>query len=394
MPSALAAARPHKRHGSSRAARLEKKLDELVSVLRSQGTAQSDAPDEILDNFSEYSEDEVLSGTSAAASGAALLTPAASDSLGGSSTVLSAVSTSAVNVSTTDEPSLTEAEESLKRFREETLRRAVLGAFAVTSMISYVFKRAEGLPWSPYLNEHLTHLYQESTVIQDKVLVSQVRMQLIVDQIRQAPWQSTGSDPAPSYLSALRAQLHEITKKETMNVVIGSNTMISELLHFTGLLIYESAISKPHLPWNEPDYERFEIYQGCLNSIRAWLDTFFSTPINLYRIYRITTLEDPVWDRDAVRKAVDLIPTCDKIIGIFEYLKTAPALISSGCGDDEAYTWGTEVLQKMRRTWQADISKLDAASRTSQNMTVVDGTQAMNFWGDPWWLDGMSTSWD
>lgn len=167
--------------------------------------------------------------------------------------------------------------------------------------------------------------------------------------------------------------------------------MILELYHFTELLINESEISKPVTTWNEPDLRRFEIYQRCLVSIKAYLDTFFSTPIALLGnmsfacyprlvtvmkgLHTITTLQDPSWDRAAVRTTVDLIPTCDKIIGLLEYLKAASALISLDGGKDESYNWGLGVFRKLRDVWQYDLENMDTTNTTNHETDMFDGVR-------------------
>jgi hypothetical protein len=95
----------------------------------------------------------------------------------------------------------------------------------------------------------------------------------------------------------------------------------------------------------------FETYHSALVCIKGWLETYLSTPVVLYRsmtlatnhqlvyvlayLHKLTTLQDPAWDRTMVRKTVDLMTTCDVIVGIFERLKAAPAMISRDFGEDD-----------------------------------------------------------
>ncbi|KAI0847512.1 hypothetical protein F5Y00DRAFT_271068 [Daldinia vernicosa] len=293
----------------------------------------------------------------------------------------------------------------LKR-RPHEEQRAVLGAFVVTSMISNIFKHAPGLRWSPYLDVYLSNLAQSSKASLDESLTAMVKMQLIANQIYDDSLYANGRRPPPLYLSALRSQLHEITKQENLSAEVRNDHMILELYHFTELLINESEISKPTTPWNEPDLRRFEIYQRCLVSIKAYLDTFFSTPIPLLGnmsfasyprlvtvmkgLHTLTILQDPSWDRVAVRRTVDLIPTCDKIIGLFEYLKAASTLVSLDGGDDESYNWGLGVFRKLREVWQYDLENADAANISNQENNMFDGVRG----GGPTTpIDNASDSW-
>ncbi|KAI1647891.1 uncharacterized protein F4817DRAFT_336245 [Daldinia loculata] len=279
----------------------------------------------------------------------------------------------------------------LLKGRPHEEQRAVLGAFAVTSMISNIFKHAPGLRWSPYLDIYLSNLAHSSKVPQDESLTAMVKMQLIANQIYDDSLYANGGRPPVLYLSALRSQLHEITRQGSLSAEVRNDHMILELYHFTELLINESEISKPVTTWNEPDLRRFEIYQRCLVSIKAYLDTFFSTPIALLGnmsfacyprlvtvmkgLHTITTLQDPSWDRAAVRTTVDLIPTCDKIIGLLEYLKAASALISLDGGKDESYNWGLGVFRKLRDVWQYDLENMDTTNTTNHETDMFDGVR-------------------
>jgi hypothetical protein len=182
--------------------------------------------------------------------------------------------------------------------------------------------------------------------------------------------------------------------------------MILEFSHYTELLIYESAMSKPATPWSDPSLQRFEIYQGCLTSIKAWLDVFFSTPFSVFHsrplttyhqtvrvlgcLHKITTLEDPAWDGAAVRKVVDLIPTVDKVIGNFEQLAVVSALLSPDGGEDEAYSQGVAIFRHLKMRWQSDLENMDVAMYASQQATAIDNNMvmSMNVTDGCSWLSG------
>ncbi|KAI1660916.1 hypothetical protein F4813DRAFT_400089 [Daldinia decipiens] len=279
----------------------------------------------------------------------------------------------------------------LLKGRTHEEQRAVLGAFVVTSMISNIFKHAPGLRWSPYLDVYLSNLAHSSKASLDESLTAMVKMQLIANQIYDDSLYANGGRPPALYLSALRSQLHEITRQESLGAEVRNDHMILELYHFTELLINETEISKPATPWNGPDLRRFEIYQRCLVSIKAYLDAFFSTPIVLLGnmsfasyprlvtvmkgLHTITTLQDPSWDRAAVRRTVDLIPTCDKIIGLFEYLKAASALVSLDGGEDESYNWVLGVFRKLREVWRHDLESIDTVSISNHEANMFDGVR-------------------
>ncbi|KAI1481902.1 hypothetical protein F4774DRAFT_372486 [Daldinia eschscholtzii] len=295
----------------------------------------------------------------------------------------------------------------LLKSRPHEEQRAVLGAFLVTSMISNVFKHAPGLRWSPYLDVYLSNLANSSELPQDESLTAMVKMQLIANQIYDESLYSNSGRFPTLYLSALRSQLRETIREGNLSAETKSRPTTMELFYFTELLINESEISQPAIPRNEPDLRRFEVYQRCLASIKAYFDTFFSIPIALLgnmsftsyprlvtalkSLHTITTLQDPCWDRATVRKSIDLIPTCDKIIGLFEYLKAASALLSLDGGEDESYNWGLGVFRKLRAAWQHDLESVDVENTANHESNISDGAQdagltvPFNIISD-WWL--------
>ncbi|PSR81483.1 hypothetical protein BD289DRAFT_439011 [Coniella lustricola] len=288
-------------------------------------------------------------------------------------------------------------------------RRLAVAVFLLTSVISRTTKRADGLRWSPYLNECLSYLAeaQAGTVKQDALLVSQVKMELIVQQIHHAPWPENGNDPPVSYLSALASQVDNAVASTK------DHPMVLLLYHYTNLIIHGSVLNRPPtapIPWSEPDLDRFEGYNRCLGSISAWVDSFLAIPIDLHRrglpfgsnmqllhvlstLHSITTVEDPVWDRRAARGVIDLVPTCDRIIGLFEKLKAAPAIVSPDFGEEDAYVKGITILTDLKMAWQVEMARIDALDRrygdidAGQEVNMTDNAMAfsqMALFLDPW----------
>lgn len=80
--------------------------------------------------------------------------------------------------------------------------------------LAFIFKGADGLHWSSHLEQYLARISQHSTLSQDKILIAQVKVQLIINQIHNAPWQATFFAPPTLYLSALHSQLNDIMANE------------------------------------------------------------------------------------------------------------------------------------------------------------------------------------
>lgn len=109
------------------------------------------------------------------------------------------------------------------------------------------------------------------------------------------------------------------------------------------------------------------------------MNTFLSLPVELQRslplgvnaqllhvllcLHKISTVEDPVWDRRAARCVVDLVPTCDNIMALCEKLRVAPAMMSPDYGEDDAYAKDVTIMTNLRTAWQAEMSRIDAVDR-------------------------------
>ena len=190
------------------------------------------------------------------------------------------------------------------------------------------------------------------------------------------------------------------------------------LYHFTTLMIHESAIMRPRVR-NEPDIRRYEVYQRCLNSIKAWLDMFFSVPPELYTrlpcsiycqlfyvmgcLHKITTTKDAAWNPAVARESVDLIPTLDRIIHTFEQLNNNNNNNNASTArpqEDEALTMGAKKFNALKIAWQVDVasSKDAGAGAFPTDTGIVDGPQGfyptlpMDYYGFhmlPGMLDGV-----
>ena len=87
-------------------------------------------------------------------------------------------------------------------------RRAVLGCFLITSIISSFLQKIDALRWTPHLDECLEILDEQQECLTDEILVQQVRMQLIIERVGAVSENS--KTPMSFYLQPLRSQLEEV----------------------------------------------------------------------------------------------------------------------------------------------------------------------------------------
>src|SRR5271170_1606627 len=86
--------------------------------------------------------------------------------------------------------------------------------------ISSNFQKIDALRWTPHMDECLQMLAEKQECPTDEILVQQVRLQLIVEKVVQAPWHDGEIEnaervraPPAFYLKALQSQLQEVRRK-------------------------------------------------------------------------------------------------------------------------------------------------------------------------------------
>lgn len=290
---------------------------------------------------------------------------------------------------------------------------------------AHILKGPDGLRWSSHLDKYATHLAQNSNLDQDKGLIALVRMQIIINQMQNPSFSSgAGLDTCEVYLGALRSQLQSIMANEHLVSSAVWNhrksplrrqplpccicplnhkpflASILEHFHFTELLILESSITQQQQPQQRvplgdtAHLKRFEVYQGQLNSIRSWLNTFHTTDFRLYGdmaffsyselvrvmvcLHKLTTLDNPPWYSPAVRKSLDLIPALDKLVATFEQLRAAAMAVSSpgSAGVGEAFGWAISVFQSMKATWKDEVAALDHLGGDGGSADLLGGDES------------------
>lgn len=195
--------------------------------------------------------------------------------------------------------------------------------------------------------------------------------------------------------------------------------MILQQFYYTEYLIYECTMNKSGSLPADPAFRRYEVYQSCLNSIKGWLDTFFSAPVaisigtplihhpqfsHLMRgLHMLSTLDDPAWDRNAMQKTLDLGLTCDRLIEVWKSL--APVSPNSSESreeeeeEDDVFSFGIMLFENLKAKWQSEIANIGRTSTPGRDVGFSDGMQnetltfPTNFFGNTWLDEIWNTTW-
>ncbi|KAK1993065.1 hypothetical protein LX36DRAFT_268945 [Colletotrichum falcatum] len=273
-------------------------------------------------------------------------------------------------------------------------RRVVVACYLVTSSIASFLGKMDPLRWTPYMDECLQMLDDKPESPLDRSLAALVKMQLLKDEAGKLSSRidvssREGADgprtPPAMYVKMLQAQLQRIIQDLPADLR-SMDTIISQL-HTTELSIQEVALSA-HMgaPAHLPDVARLDILYACLHAVKAWFDHFFTLdPASYFHmaflafaqlthcvvaLYRLSVLEDPVWDRAGVRSTVDLIATLDEIARRFT-LVCGDAGLRDDTGEGTSFDKAVKTIRGLKNTWEVALAPF--ARTTAAGPTAAAG---------------------
>lgn len=172
-----------------------------------------------------------------------------------------------------------------------------------------------------------------------------------------------------------------------------------------------------------PHIQRIESMFSCLKAIRGWYDIFFSVPhidfpgipFTFYMqlssiqiaLYRLTTSEDPSWDKDLVRNTADLLSLLNQVNDKFLAVGQAYEM---RCDDPEGtvFAKGAKIVKNIRNSWEPVLSRHLGGIPTpnsqamsnqtdevppnsdypvSEHLNINDPPMSMDFGDTVWWTD-------
>jgi hypothetical protein len=145
---------------------------------------------------------------------------------------------------------------------------------------------------------------------------------------------------------------------------------------------------------NIPVNQRIESMYACLKAIRAWYDVFFSIPVEevagvpfaVYiqlsqiqiALYRLTTSEDPAWDKEVVRNTADLVVLLDQVIDFFTRIDSVYKMKVSA-GEETVFLMGAKIMRNIRNSWVPVLSRhLSSVPLSATNQEAVQSMPAPN----------------
>ncbi|CEO58808.1 hypothetical protein PMG11_03510 [Penicillium brasilianum] len=208
----------------------------------------------------------------------------------------------------------------LPRSLEE--KRAVLGCYVLSSIVSVYFGHIDSMQWTPYMDDCIDALMQSKESPYDETFVYQVRLQRIVGEVESV--RETTKAPPDFYLKFLQQKVDEV--KASMPPRLQQDRILSASVFYTELSIFGLVLSRK----SPPGFQRLEYLYSCLETVKSATENFLTIPISDYPgisfpvftqlvryiivLYKLSTLNDPAWDLNLVRGSIDVIQVIDQVI--------------------------------------------------------------------------------
>ncbi|KAH7002074.1 hypothetical protein EDB80DRAFT_867093 [Ilyonectria destructans] len=300
------------------------------------------------------------------------------------------------------------------RLRTMEERRAVLALWFLTSVMTSFIGKMDTLRWTPHMEDCLKALERDREHPSDEVFVAFVKYQLVAEEAQKLLVRDVmgESSQTPTYIfkKGMLANLQDINDTLTPNLL--SNMVLQS--HMIGAEV--QVLSVGLFMQSIPARQRIESMYSCLKAVRAWYDNFLSMPLNevpgspfsVYvqlsqvqvALYRLTTSEDPAWDKDLVRNTADLLLLLDQTIDMFVRLDGVYHLKAAE-GEETIYVKGAKIMRNIRTSWEPAISRHLGGIPTPnsqgmanpQPMDVGDTTPATFNLPDPSAVDFSDLTW-
>ncbi|KAJ5538119.1 hypothetical protein N7494_007598 [Penicillium frequentans] len=275
-------------------------------------------------------------------------------------------------------------------------RRAVLGCFVMSSIVSSYFAQIDEMQWTPYMTECLDVLSLSPESPYDEMFTHQVRLQRVAGEVESA--KLTMASPPPFYLSVLQMKVNDIKTK--ISPCLQQEVPLLASVYYTELSMFGLALSKHNT--SGIGFHRTDRLYECLNTVKLAFENFFQIPLVEYSgisfpfftqlarylivLSRLSTLNDPNWDASLARSTVDVLHVIDQLLSNIQQAKSADGEECTGGPLDKSTGIFTSV-----RAWCAGklaedgVAGVQGASTSFEPDMNSDTQVEALFLEDAWW---------
>ena len=172
-------------------------------------------------------------------------------------------------------------------------------------------------------------------------------------------------------------------------------------IYSTEFKVHEGALSKASFDISDRGNQRLDSLYTCLHATKNWFDIFlslspasyvgFTMPIFtqmafcILALFRLSTFDDPVWDRGLVRETADLSLILGQIVEKNSQVKAMAKLDPDTSEDKDLFSGNARTIKAIKTWWDAKV----AAELNDNNMGLNEtlGEMNMEFFDDVWLRD-------
>ena len=177
-------------------------------------------------------------------------------------------------------------------------------------------------------------------------------------------------------------------------------------LYSTELTVNEIALSQVPVITNDSDFKQLKRLYGCVESTKSWFEVFFSIPPSehiwfpfsifsqfvhcLFTLYRLSTLNDPAWDKDGVGETANLL------LNNLEQAATTAGLDNHDKIEADVLSRTAQKFRSIRPEWEAKLGSDNLmvptlATPQSGGETLLPEDFSVDFADNDWMMDFLLT---
>ncbi|KFA62819.1 hypothetical protein S40285_03813 [Stachybotrys chlorohalonatus IBT 40285] len=263
-------------------------------------------------------------------------------------------------------------------------RRAVIALWYLTSIHASILGKMDSLRWTSHMQDCLEILEREKDHELDDVLVSFVKVQRVGDEayklLERDVIEDASQAPAYVFKKSLLNRLDDV--RRNLSPGLASHAALQAHLLSTEILIHLPSTLKADVP----NTQKIESMYASLAAMRSWYDIFFSIPatemmalpfsfyVDLFKVnvslYRLTTSEEPGWDRKILQGTADLLVVLDQSI---EKFQQAIPICNIQADDEEEplFARASRILRSVRNNWEPLVAQSLGGLPTPNSQAVA-----------------------
>ncbi|KAI1327773.1 hypothetical protein F5Y16DRAFT_370892 [Xylariaceae sp. FL0255] len=285
-------------------------------------------------------------------------------------------------------------------------KRTFVAVFHVSSSTWHAYRKIEPLKSNVYLRECLQTLSTEKEP-NDILLAAQVNCQLITNQLTcfSSDTSSGGEElerPPVALLVAMLDMLESTRQSLPANIQCQATTQL--YLKGTELIVRDFKLRGYHQQ-DKRDHTQFQRIQDldtALSLAEQWIDTWIGMSVSelmgttvdvfthflhsLVVLFKLTTLDEPGWDVEAVKRRADIFEIIDRVCGVITDAVRELGLVKATGPRHGLYFKTTYLFQAMKALFLAGMAP---EMRPDPKDPVMDDIAFPDFNGvfdDPNWM--------